>query len=157
MHPHQYVHPSFMLVGHLVRKQYTRARGLTKIHGVEVLHKFENFQCTASYWERGALNKLISLSDAERAAGVAAMSAGNHAPGVAHHATRLGIKSIIVMPAITQFTNVRNTRELGGELILHGDTLAASHPFLEDELIGQRGLPHVLPSDHPYVIAPHAQ
>src|SRR3546814_512823 len=153
MHPHQYVHPSFMLVGHLVRKQYTRARGLTKIHGVEVLHKFENFQCTASYWERGALNKLVSLSDAERAAGVAAMSAGNHAQGVAHHATRLGIKSIIVMPAITPFTKVRNTRELGGEVILHGETLADAHAFLEAELIGKRGMTLVHPYDDPYVIA----
>src|SRR3546814_6712939 len=73
----------------------------------------------------------MSLSDAERAAGVAAMSAGNHAQGVAHHATRLGIKSIIVMPAITPFTKVRNTRELGGEVILHGETLADAHAFLE--------------------------
>ncbi|NGY04662.1 threonine ammonia-lyase [Solimonas terrae] len=139
--------------GQVVRTPCTRSRVLSKITGAEVWLKFENFQFTASFKERGALNKLMSLSDAERAAGVAAMSAGNHAQGVAYHATRLGIKSIIVMPANTPFTKVRNTRELGGEVILHGETLADAQTFLESELIEKRGMTLVHPYDDPYIIA----
>lgn len=139
--------------GQLIRTPCTRSRVLSKITGAEVWIKFENFQFTASFKERGALNKLMSLSEAERAAGVAAMSAGNHAQGVAHHATRLGIKSVIVMPASTPFTKVRNTRELGGEVILHGETLADAQAFLEAELIDKRGMTLVHPYDDPYIIA----
>jgi threonine dehydratase len=139
--------------GQIVRTPCTRSRVLSKITGAEVWLKFENFQFTASFKERGALNKLMSLGDAERAAGVAAMSAGNHAQGVAYHATRLGIKSIIVMPANTPFTKVRNTRELGGEVILHGETLADAQAFLERELIVGRGMTLVHPYDDPYIIA----
>lgn len=139
--------------GQLIRTPCTHSRVLSKITGAEVWIKFENFQFTASFKERGALNKLMSLGDAERAAGVAAMSAGNHAQGVAHHATRLGIKSIIVMPASTPFTKVRNTRELGGEVILHGETLADAQAFLESELIAKRGMTLVHPYDDPYIIA----
>jgi threonine dehydratase len=139
--------------GQIVRTPCTRSRVLSKITGAEVWLKFENFQFTASFKERGALNKLARLSDAERAAGVAAMSAGNHAQGVAYHATRLGIKSVIVMPAITPFTKVRATRELGGEVILHGETLADAQEFLERELIQGRGMTLVHPYDDPYVMA----
>ena len=142
-----------VLDGQIVRTPCTRSRVLSKITGAEVWLKFENFQFTASFKERGALNKLMSLGDAERAAGVAAMSAGNHAQGVAYHATRLGIKSIIVMPANTPFTKVRNTRELGGEVILHGETLADAQAFLERELIEGRGMTLVHPYDDPYIIA----
>ncbi len=139
--------------GHIVRTPCTRSRVLSTITGAEVWLKFENFQFTASFKERGALNKLMSLSAAECAAGVAAMSAGNHAQGVAYHATRLGIRSIIVMPANTPFTKVRNTRELGGEVILHGETLADAQEYLERELIARRGMTLVHPYDDPYVIA----
>ncbi|WP_026352837.1 threonine ammonia-lyase [Solimonas variicoloris] len=142
-----------VIAGQIVRTPCTRSRVLSKITGAEVWIKFENFQFTASFKERGALNKLASLSEAERAAGVAAMSAGNHAQGVAYHATRLGIKSVIVMPGNTPFTKVRNTRELGGEVILHGETLADAQAFLETELIGKRGMTLVHPYDDPYVIA----
>src|SRR5579872_667467 len=108
-----------LLSGQVLRTPCEPSRVLSKIVGTEVWIKFENFQFTASFKERGALNKLARLSAAERAAGVAAMSAGNHAQAVAHHATRLGIRSVIVMPRNTPFTKVRNTRELGGEVILH--------------------------------------
>ena len=81
---------------------------------------------TASFKERGAVNKLASLSDDERAAGVCTMSAGNHAQAVAYHATRLGIRSQIVMPVNTPFTKVRNTRELGGNVVLHGTNIMES-------------------------------
>lgn len=139
--------------GQVIETRFSRSAVLSKITGADIWLKFENFQFTASFKERGALNKLLSLSEAERAAGVAAMSAGNHAQGVAYHATRLGIKSVIVMPRNTPFTKVRNTRELGGEVILHGETLADAQEFLETELLGKRGMTLVHPYDDPYVIA----
>lgn len=142
-----------VLEGQIVRTPCTRSRVLSKITGAEVWLKFENFQFTASFKERGALNKLAHLGEAERAAGVAAMSAGNHAQGVAYHATRLGIRSVIVMPKNTPFTKVRNTRELGGEVILHGETLADAQAFLEAELIRKRGMTLVHPYDDAQVIA----
>jgi len=142
-----------VIAGHVVATPCTHSRVLSKITGAQVWLKFENFQFTASFKERGALNKLASLGPAERAAGVAAMSAGNHAQGVAYHATRLGIKSVIVMPVNTPFTKVKNTRELGGEVILHGETLAESQAFLEAELIGKRGMTLVHPYDDAQVIA----
>ncbi|TXH04218.1 MAG: threonine ammonia-lyase [Nevskiaceae bacterium] len=142
-----------VLEGQVVRTPCTHSRVLSKITGAEVWLKFENFQFTASFKERGALNKLASLNEAERRAGVAAMSAGNHAQGVAYHATRLGIRSVIVMPANTPFTKVRNTRELGGEVILHGETLADAQEYLQRELIDRRGMTLVHPYDDPWVIA----
>ena len=141
------------LRGHIVRTPCTHSRVLSTITGAEVWLKFENFQFTASFKERGALNKLQSLTEAERKAGVAAMSAGNHAQGVAYHATRLGIRSVIVMPKTTPFTKVKNTRELGGEVILHGETLADAQAFMEEELIRKRGMTLVHPYDDPFIIA----
>ncbi len=93
---------------------------LSKLCGCQVYFKLENLQMTGSFKERGALNKLLQLTVAEKAAGVIAASAGNHAQGVAYHATRLGIRSVIVMPRTTPLVKVSNTRELGGEVILHG-------------------------------------
>jgi threonine dehydratase len=93
---------------------------LSKLCGCEVYFKLENLQMTGSFKERGALNKLMQLTDAEKQAGVIAASAGNHAQGVAYHATRLGIRSVIVMPKQTPLVKVSNTRELGGEVVLHG-------------------------------------
>ncbi|ROH89070.1 threonine ammonia-lyase [Stagnimonas aquatica] len=141
------------LRGQVLRTPCTHSRVLSKITGAEVWLKFENFQFTASFKERGALNKLLSLNAAERAAGVVAVSAGNHAQGVAYHATRLGIKSVIVMPRNTPFTKVRNTRELGGEVVLHGETLAEAADFMRAEYLDQRGMTLVHPYDDPYVIA----
>ena len=141
------------LQGQVLRTPCTHSRVLSKITGAEVWLKFENFQFTASFKERGALNKLLSLTEAERAAGVVAVSAGNHAQGVAYHATRLGIKSVIVMPKNTPFTKVRNTRELGGEVVLHGETLAEAADFMRAEYLDQRGMTLVHPYDDPYVIA----
>lgn len=93
---------------------------LSKLCGPQIYCKLENLQMTGSFKERGALNKLLQLSDAEKAAGVIAASAGNHAQGVAYHATRLGLKSVIVMPKPTPLIKVSNTRDLGGEVVLHG-------------------------------------
>ena len=93
---------------------------LGKLCGCRVFIKLENLQMTGSFKERGALNKLLQLTEAERQAGVVAASAGNHAQGVAYHATRLGLRSVIVMPKATPLVKVSNTRDLGGEVTLHG-------------------------------------
>jgi len=126
------------------------SRTLSKLTGAEVFLKFENLQFTASFKERGALNKLLSLDAAERKRGVIAMSAGNHAQAVAYHAARLGIPATIVMPRGSPNTKVRNTQVHGARVVLEGEnlfeagkharTLAARdnlvfvHPY-EDELI----------------------
>lgn len=141
------------LKGQIERTPCTHSRVLSRITGAEVWLKFENFQFTASFKERGAFNKISSLSAAERAAGVVAVSAGNHAQGVAYHATRLGIKSVIVMPENTPFTKVRNTRELGGEVILHGETLADAAEFMQAEYIAKRGMTLVHPYDDALIVA----
>src|SRR5262245_10555908 len=93
---------------------------LSRLCGCQTYFKLENLQMTGSFKERGALNKLLQLSEAEKRAGVIAASAGNHAQGVAYHATRLKIKSLIVMPRPTPLIKVVNTRDLGGEVVLHG-------------------------------------
>lgn len=128
---------------------------LSKLCGCHAYFKLENLQMTGSFKERGALNKLLQLSEAERRAGVVAASAGNHAQGVAYHATRLGLRSVIVMPKQTPLIKVTNTRELGGEVILHGTSydealaqarqLAAEegftfvHAFDDDAVIAGQG------------------
>ncbi len=141
------------LKGQIERTPCTHSRVLSRITGAEVWLKFENFQFTASFKERGAFNKLSSLSEIERAAGVVAVSAGNHAQGVAYHATRLGIQSVIVMPENTPFTKVRNTRELGGEVILKGETLADAAEYMQAEYIAKRGMTLVHPYDDAHIIA----
>ena len=106
--------------GAVVRTPTRHSRTLSGIAGCEVWLKFENRQFTASFKERGALNFLLSLNDAQRRRGVAAMSAGNHAQGVAYHAGRLGIPATIVMPLSTPFNKVKHTRDFGAEVILRG-------------------------------------
>jgi threonine dehydratase len=128
------------------------SRTLSAITGAEVWLKFENHQYTASFKERGALNKLLSLSPEQRARGVIAASAGNHAQGVAYHATRLAIPSIIVMPVFTPHVKVDMTERHGAKVILHGDTFddAKAHAFA---LAAERGLTFVHPYDDDKVIA----
>src|SRR5215468_10054672 len=104
------------LRGQVERTPCLRSRTLSEITGCELWLKFENLQFTASFKERGALHKLRSLSAQERAAGVIAMSAGNHAQGVALHARRLGIRACIVMPRFTPSVKVEQTRALGAEV-----------------------------------------
>jgi len=106
------------------RTAFRHSRTLSAITGAEVWLKFENRQYTASFKERGALNRLASLTPAERRRGVIAMSAGNHAQGVAYHAGRLGIPATIVMPLATPFVKVRDTKRFGARVVLHGTTLA---------------------------------
>ena len=137
--------------GQVARTPCKYSRVLSRLTGAEVWLKFENFQFTASFKERGALNKLLSLTGDERAAGVVAMSAGNHAQAVAHHATRLGIASTIVMPVNTPFTKIGSTRHLGAEVVLHGNTLAEAQPEMERLVAEGRTLVH--PFDDEWVLA----
>ena len=125
---------------------------LSEMAGCDIALKLENLQFTSSFKERGALVKLSSLTDSERAAGVIAASAGNHAQGVAHNARRLGIEATIVMPLGTPFTKVRRTELLGAKVVLAGDSLSEAvehaHALQKD-----RGLVYIPPYDDPRVIA----
>ena len=141
-----------VLHGQVVDTPCLHSRTLSEITGAEVFLKFENHQFTASFKERGALNKLASLDAAARARGVIACSAGNHAQGVAYHAARLGIPAVIVMPRHTPFVKVEHTRKHGVEVILHGDNFdeAKAHALALEK---SRGLTLVHPYDDERVIA----
>ena len=134
------------LRGQVLTTPCLESRTLSNITGAQVFLKFENLQYTASFKERVACNKLVQLTPEQRARGVIAMSAGNHAQGVAYHAQRLGMRSVIVMPRFTPGVKVERTRALGAEVVLHGDTLeqAREHAFT---LAAQQGLTFVHPYD----------
>jgi threonine dehydratase len=125
---------------------------LSEITGADIVVKFENLQFTASFKERGARNRLEQLSDEERRCGVVAMSAGNHAQGLAHHAALLGIEATVVMPRATPFTKVRRTERLGARVILAGESLAEARTTA-DELAATEGLTMIRPFDDAAVIA----
>jgi threonine dehydratase len=129
-----------------------RSRTLGEICGCNIWLKFENLQFTASFKERGALNRLQALSVDERQRGVIAMSAGNHAQGVAYHAKRLGIPTMIVMPVGTPMVKVENTRRHGAEVVITGATLEEAGAFARSH--GEaNGLTLIHPYDDPLVIA----
>jgi threonine dehydratase len=128
------------------------SRTLSKLTGAQVFLKFENLQFTASFKERGALNKLASLTEAERRRGVIAMSAGNHAQAVAYHAARLGIPARIVMPKGSPNTKIKNTRVHGAEVMLEGDSLADAARHAR-ELAARGDLVFVHPYEDPLIIA----
>lgn len=138
--------------GHVERTPMRHSKTLSDITGAEVWVKFENLQFTAAFKERGALNRLLQLNDAERRAGVIAMSAGNHAQGVAYHAARLGIPATIVMPLNTPFTKVEHTRKHGARVLLHGETLSDSTTYAY-QIKEREGLTFVHPYDDAAVIA----
>lgn len=140
------------LQGAIVPTPFALSRTLSALLGCEIWLKFENQQFTAAYKERGALNKLASLTAAERAAGVIAMSAGNHAQGVAYHAARLGIPATIVMPEGTPAVKVENTRALGARVILEGATFEDSAAITR-KLARDEGYTFIHPFDDPKVIA----
>ena len=141
-----------VLRGHVVNTPCLHSRTLSEITGAEVFLKFENHQFTASFKERGALNKLVSLDAAQQTKGVIAASAGNHAQGVAHHATRLGIPSVIVMPRHTPNVKVDMTRKHGAEVVLHGDTFDEAKAMAL-QMAKERGLTFVHPYDDERVIS----
>ncbi|HTO40996.1 MAG TPA: threonine ammonia-lyase [Rhizomicrobium sp.] len=128
------------------------SRTLSKLAGCTIHLKFENLQFTASFKERGALNKLLSLTPAQRKAGVVAMSAGNHAQGVAYHAGRLGIPATIVMPEGTPFNKVKHTRDFGAHVILDGPSLTDSFNRAFAIATTEK-LTFIHPYDDPMVIA----
>ena len=140
------------LQGHVLNTPCVESQTLSQIVGAQIFLKFENLQFTASFKERGACNKLTLLTPQERARGVIAMSAGNHAQGVAYHAQRLGIRAVIVMPRFTPGVKVERTRGFGAEVVLQGDTLEESrtHAYA---LAEAQGLVFVHPYDDVEVAA----
>jgi threonine dehydratase len=141
-----------VIAGHVLRTPTLPSPRLSALTGANVCVKYENLQATGSFKERGAFNKLASLSDTEKKRGVVAMSAGNHAQAVAYHATRMGIASTIVMPEPTPYVKVAATEAHGARVVLHGETIADAENramrFAEDD-----GLVLVHPYDDPKVIA----
>ena len=140
------------LQGHLLDTPCVESRTLSQLTGAQIYLKFENLQYTASFKERGACNKLAQLSADERRRGVIAMSAGNHAQGVAYHAQRLGIRAVIVMPRFTPGVKIERTRGFGAEVVLHGDTLDESRAHALT-LAGREGLVFVHPYDDEAIVA----
>ena len=136
--------------GHVVRTPTAHSSTLSEITGADVFVKFENLQFTASYKERGALNRLSLLSD--DASGVVAASAGNFAQGVAHHGARLGIPTVIVMPVTTPSNKVSRTAHLGAEIIRFGESFDEAREHAAT-VASERGHELVSPFDDPAVIA----
>jgi threonine dehydratase len=140
------------LAGQIAPTPCLHSRTLSEMTGAEVWLKFENLQYTASFKERGAYNKLAQLTAVERAVGVVAMSAGNHAQGVAYHARRLGIPATIVMPRQTPFVKVENTRRLGARVALEGE--GVEEAAVEALALAEReGMTFIHPFNDPAVIA----
>ncbi|HAL39365.1 MAG TPA: threonine ammonia-lyase [Polaromonas sp.] len=140
------------LQGHLLNTPCVASKTLSQLTGAQIYLKFENLQYTASFKERGACNKLAQLSADERRRGVIAMSAGNHAQGVAYHAQRLGVRAVIVMPRFTPGVKIERTRSFGAEVVLHGDTLDESHAHAL-ALAEREGLVFVHPYDDEAIVA----
>ncbi|WEK49158.1 MAG: threonine ammonia-lyase [Candidatus Kaistia colombiensis] len=137
--------------GILIRTPFLPAPRLSRLTGAEVYVKYENLQVTSAFKERGALVKLLSLTAAERANGVVAMSAGNHAQAVAYHAQRLGIPATIVMPKTTPFVKVEATQAFGARVVVEGETLAACQ-VIAATIATETGAVWVHPYDDPHVI-----
>ncbi len=137
---------------HLYLSPCARTETLTRMADCRAFLKLENLQMTGAYKERGALNKLLTLSPADRAKGLVAASAGNHAQAVAYHAGRLGIAATIVMPEATPLLKVANTRGHGARVVLHGANYEEAYSEAR-RLEGTEGLTFVHPFDDPAIIA----
>lgn len=135
-----------------IRTPTVKAARLSLQLGIDLYLKLENLQHTNAFKARGALNKLLTLTEAQRKAGVIACSAGNHAQGVAYHATRLGIPSTIVMPEGTPFNKIQRTEDFGAKVISHGNNFDESVQFTTD-LAEKDGLTFIHPFDDPIVVA----
>lgn len=140
------------LRGRVADTPFLHSETLSQLTGAELWLKFENLQFTGSFKQRGALNTLMSLSPEERARGVIAVSAGNHAQGVAYHAAQLGIPATIVMPVGTPTVKAARTRALGAEVLLRGENFAEASAALP-ALIAERGQTLIHPFDDDRVIA----
>jgi threonine dehydratase len=141
-----------LLRGQVVRTPCLRSARLSEVLGAEITLKLETLQHSSSFKDRGALVKLASLSDAERRRGVVAMSAGNHAQGVAYHATRLGIPATIVMPKLTPFVKVEKTAQFGAKVVLEGESVEEAADYAR-KLAAERDLVFIHPYDDPAIIA----
>jgi len=141
------------LAGQVLDTPCVESKTLGRIVGCQVFLKFENLQFTASFKERGALNKLAAMVESGQAiTGVIAASAGNHAQGVAYHAQRLGLRAVIVMPQHTPTVKVERTRGFGAEVVLHGETFDEARERAA-AMADAQGLTFVHPFDDPLVIA----
>ncbi len=140
------------LEGEVVKTPCLPSARLSELLGCQLTLKFENFQHSSSFKDRGALVKLASLTKAERSRGVIAMSAGNHAQGVAYHATRLGIPATIVMPRLTPFVKVEKTSQFGAKVVLQGDSIDDAAVFAR-QLASEQHLTFIHPYDDPLIIA----
>ncbi len=141
------------LQGQVLNTPCVASQTLSDITGAQVFLKFENLQFTASFKERGACNKLALLAEGgTKPKGVIAMSAGNHAQGVAYHAQRLGLRAVIVMPRFTPGVKVERTRGFGAEVLLHGDTLEEASAHAR-QLAQEQQLTFVHPFDDEAIMA----
>src|SRR5579883_3045165 len=138
--------------GEVLRTPAVASPALSALTGADIVLKLETLHPTGSFKERGALNKLKSLNQEERAAGVIAMSAGNHAQGVAYHASRLGIPATIVMPEGTPFTKIERTEAHGATVVLRGHGLSEARRAAH-ALAVEHGLTFVHPYDDTAIIA----
>jgi threonine dehydratase len=141
-----------LLSGVVVETPCLPSPGLSHLTGASVSLKLENLQRTGSFKTRGACIKLESLPPERRAGGVVAVSAGNHAQGVAFHGTRMGIATTIVMPKTTPYAKVRRTEALGARVVLEGATLASAYAHAQ-ALASDERLTMIHPYDDPHVIA----
>jgi threonine dehydratase len=144
-----------LIEGHILKTPAVRSHALSKISGADVVLKLENLQHTSSFKPRGALVKLLSLSEADKKAGIVAASAGNHAQGVAFHGRNLGIPATIYMPKRTSFTKVQRTESYGADVVLEGENLSEAgdlaqsfatanakqyiHPYNDEKIITGQG------------------
>ena len=141
-----------LIEGAVVRTPSVYSDALSQALGADIVLKLENLQATGSFKTRGALVKLQSISKAEARSGVIAMSAGNHAQGVAYHAQKLGIRATIVMPRNTPFGKVEHTEKLGARVMLKGESMAEATRFAK-ELAEKEKLNFVHPYDDDRIIA----
>ncbi len=141
-----------LIEGAVVRTPSVYSDALSQALGADIVLKLENLQATGSFKTRGALVKLQSISKAEARSGVIAMSAGNHAQGVAYHAQKLGIRATIVMPRNTPFGKVEHTEKLGARVMLEGESMAEATRFAK-ELAEKEKLNFVHPYDDDHIIA----
>lgn len=138
--------------GAVVKTPMMHSITLSEITGADIWLKFENLQFTAAYKERGALNALIQLTEAQKAKGVIAASAGNHSQGLSYHGRRLGVPVTIVMPSTTPSVKVMQTESVGGNVVLFGETFDEAYANAR-ELEVEHGLTFVHPFDDPQVAA----
>ncbi|MEO1238974.1 MAG: threonine ammonia-lyase [Pseudomonadota bacterium] len=135
-----------------LRTPLVHAHRLSAILGIDLYLKLENLQHTNAFKARGALNKLLTLEGAARTSPVIACSAGNHAQGVAYHATRLGIASTIVMPEGTPFNKIKRTQDFGATVLTHGTGFDQSMAFTLD-MAEREGMTLIHPFDDPAIVA----